>query len=318
MISFVGAGPGDMELISAKGVRLLQEAEVVIYDRLVNPLLLFYTKPNCQLVYVGKTPYRKTFSQEEINSVLLASAEKYSCIVRLKGGDPGIFGRLTEELAAISARQLPFEIVPGITAASGSGVYSGIPLTERGVARSVTMLTGHFKAGQSFKVPKLDSQQTVCLYMGIEALAQFIEEIKKQSFPESTPVAVISWGTYGWQQKIIGTIENILSKVENSEIRNPAMIIFGEVVNNSPSYDWFSSLSDYGNSILCVSSRPPKISELIEKTKNGAGLWWHQVGGNRDKRFDEISHQFMKEHHFSTVIYTDEKAKEWYEKESGE
>lgn len=318
MISFVGAGPGDMELISAKGVRLLQEAEAVIYDRLVNPLLLFHTKPDCALIYVGKTPYQKTVSQETINQKLLATADKCSRIVRLKGGDPGIFGRLTEELAAVSSVGLPFEIVPGITAASGSAAYSGIPLTERGVARSVTMRTGHFKTDEAFSLGNIEAKQTICLYMGVEALAKFLTVLEKQGFSSNVPVAVISWGTFGWQQKTVGTIGSILAKVQQADIKNPAMIIVGEVVKNTATYDWFTKLPEFGETKLIVSTRPPKISELVEKTAQGAGVWWHQVGERRDRRFDEISQYYRNEHQFSTVVFTDEEAEDWYKKESGE
>lgn len=313
MISFVGAGPGDIELLTVKGQRLLQEADAVIYDRLVNPLLLFHCKQDCQFIYVGKTPYQKTMKQEEINQLLLKTNQKYPRVVRLKGGDPAIFGRLTEELETVAKAGLPFEVVPGITSASGTAAYSGISLTERGKARSVTFMTGHLKDNNQQTLPVLGQEQTICLYMGMESLAKFLAHLQEQGFAPTTKLAVISWGTYGRQQKVVGDLTNILPKIQQAGIKNPAMTIIGEAVQAESTFSWFDQLPKFGERLLLVASKAPAMEDLMAFTSQGADVWWHQVGDQRDQRFDEISERYLSEQTFCQVLFIDEQAKQAYE-----
>ncbi|MGM0125795.1 uroporphyrinogen-III C-methyltransferase [Enterococcus sp. AZ194] len=314
MISFVGAGPGDIELLTVKGQRLLETADVVIYDRLVNPLLLFHCQKTCDFVYVGKTPYQPSMKQAEINQLLIDLPKTYQRVVRLKGGDPEIFGRLTEELEVVHNQGYPFEIVPGITAASGSAAYNGLSLTKRGIARGVTFLTGYVKENQVNQLIELPKEQTLCLYMGIEALKTVLPQMKKQVV-ENTKIAIIEWGTFGRQKSIFGTLETIEKKLQATNIQNPAMILIGEAVDEEEAYPWFETLERAGQSILMVSTKRPMMADLVEYTSQGADVWWHQVGQNRDKRFIEIDERVRSEHKFSCVLFKSEQARELYELE---
>ncbi|MGM0213660.1 uroporphyrinogen-III C-methyltransferase [Enterococcus sp. AZ109] len=314
MISFVGAGPGDMELLTVKGQRRLQEADAVIYDRLVNPLLLFHCQKDCQLIYVGKTPYQPTMKQEAINQLLVETHQKYHRIVRLKGGDPVIFGRLTEELAAITAAGIDFEIVPGITSASATAAYNGISLTERGTARSVTFMTGHLKNNDPQAFPVLEQEQTICLYMGMEDLAQFVAHLLQQGFDPKTKAAVISWGTYGRQQKVTSTLAELAVQVKVAGIKNPAIVLIGAAVLGQEQFSWFDQLPNFGKRQLLVATRPPNIEELVSYTSQGADIWWHQVGEERDQRFDEISERYLSEQSFCQILFMDEQAKDVYKR----
>lgn len=308
MISFVGAGPGDLELLTVKGKRRLQEADAVIYDRLVNPLLLFYCKVDCDFIYVGKTPYQKSMKQEMINQLLIDTDKKYAQVVRLKGGDPGIFGRLTEELETVTSEGISFEIIPGITAASGTAAYNGISLTERARARAVTFMTGHVKENELAAFPVLTKEQTLCVYMGVEALPSFITHLSSNGFSPRTEIAVISWGTYGRQKKVTGTLSTILPMIVEAGLKNPAMILIGEVVSSEQKFNWFEKLPNYGLRCLLVSTRSPTIDELIQYTSAGADVWWHQVGEKRDLRFDSISDRYLAEQTFEQIIFMEQAA----------
>lgn len=306
MISFVGAGPGDIELLTVKGQRLLEQADAVIYDRLVNPLLLFHCKATCDFYYVGKTPYQHSTKQAEINMLLKEKPKKYQRIVRLKGGDPEIFGRLSEELEIVTNEGYLFEIVPGITAASGSAAYSGLSLTKRGIARGVTFLTGHLKENQVNQVINFPKEQTLCLYMGTETLKTLVPQLEKCQ--KNVHLAIIEWGTLGRQKSIFGTVDVILSKLQTNQIQNPAMILIGEAVAEKAAYPWFDKLEKASQQFLLISTERPTISELIEYTSQGADIWWHQVGETRDKRFDEVSKRMMQEINFPTLIFKTQQA----------
>jgi uroporphyrin-III C-methyltransferase len=311
MISFVGAGPGDLELLTCKGQRRLAAADVVIYDRLVNPLLLFHCSPDCQLIYVGKQPYQKSITQSQINQLLITAHQNSQKIVRLKGGDPEIFGRLTEELTAVKQAGISFEIIPGITAASGAAAYNGIPLTERNTAGSVCFMTGYTKKEQVSRMRQLTSEQTMCLYMGVDSFQKTLPQLL-QELPNTTPIAIIEWGTYGRQQKVTGTLFNITEKLTAAAIKNPAMIIIGAVVRQAEHFSWYERLPLAGSKLLLVASRAPLYSELTAYTDQGADIWWHQVGENRDVRFDEISERYLSEHSFQQIMFIDEQAEKTY------
>jgi len=315
MIHFVGAGPGDPELMTAKGVRLLQHADAVIYDRLVNPLLLFHCKEDCLFIYVGKTPDRKSIKQTEINAKLIETAATHDSVVRLKGGDPAIFGRLTEELEACQAAGVNFDVTPGITAASGTASYSGISLTQRGIATSVTFTTGRLIDNEKNTFQQLLNGQTVCLYMGVEALDRFVDAALEQGLKAEMSILITQWGTYGRQSKIQGTLADIRKKISETKIENPAMIILGEVVHAGERFDWFSDLPEKGDSKLYVSTRKPVMEALFEQTQKGADVWWLQVGAGRDRRFDAVNRHYLAEQHFDSIIFDDAAAKNIYEAE---
>ena len=277
-------------------------------------MLLFHCKEDCLFIYVGKTPDRKSIKQTEINAKLIETAASHDSVVRLKGGNPAIFGRMTEELEACQAAGVNFDITPGITAASGTASYSGISLTQRGIATSVTFTTGRLIDNEKNTFQQLLNGQTVCLYMGVEALDRFVEAALEQGLKAEMPILITQWGTYGRQSKIQGTLADIRQKISETKIENPAMIILGEVVHAGERFDWFSDLPEKGDSKLYVSTRKPVMAALLEQTQKGADVWWMQVGEGRDRRFDAVNSHYFGGTHSDTIIFDDPSSEKIYMK----
>lgn len=241
-VYLVGAGPGDPELITVKGLRCLQKADVILYDRLVNPELLQYAKEGAQLVYCGKLPQYHTMKQETINHFLVKYAKKGYQVVRLKGGDPFVFGRGGEEAEECVRHGVPFEIVPGITAGIAASAYAGIPVTHRSLSRSFAFITGH-QAGDV----EADHQwshlakgvDTICVYMGVSHLPFIAKQLIEHGKSPETPIALVHWGTLSDQKTVVGTLETIEERVKTAEISNPSMIVIGEVVRLHHKLNWF-------------------------------------------------------------------------------
>lgn len=241
-VYLVGAGPGDPELLTLKALRLMQQADVVIYDRLVSEPILDLCRRDAEKVYVGKARNQHTLAQEGINALLVQYAQQGKRVCRLKGGDPFIFGRGGEEIEELSAAGINFQVVPGITAASGCSAYAGIPLTHRNYAQSVRFLTGHLKAGS----PELPWQelvyerQTLVLYMGLVGLETICEKLIAHGQRPDMPVALISKGTTPDQKIVIGTLADIHAKVMQEQIPAPTLTIIGEVVRLHEKLNWQS------------------------------------------------------------------------------
>lgn len=242
-VYLVGAGPGDPELITLKGKRVLEEAEVVIYDRLVGDGLLSYVGKDVEMVFVGKEDSFHTMPQEEINQLIVDKAKTGRVVVRLKGGDPYIFGRGGEEALLLHEEGIPFEVVPGVTAASGVAAYAGIPLTDRRHTSAVTLVTGHKRNGSDVEdvnwkaLAELDS--TIVFYMGIKNLGTITGNLIDNGRSADTPVAVVRRGSLPDQTTVAGTLTNIAQKVEEAGLRPPALIVVGEVVGLRGSLGWF-------------------------------------------------------------------------------
>tara|TARA_B110000444_G_scaffold209541_1_gene204418 strand:+ start:446 stop:1831 length:1386 start_codon:yes stop_codon:yes gene_type:complete len=241
-VYLVGAGPGDPDLLTLRALRLMHKADVVLYDRLVSPEILLKLRPDAQKVYVGKRSADHAVPQETINEMLVRLAKEGNRVLRLKGGDPFIFGRGGEELESLAAAGIPFQVVPGITAASGCASYAGIPLTHRDYSQSVRFLTGHTKDG---RVPlKWDllvkEQQTLVFYMGLAGLPDICDQLLKHGMSSSTPVAVIQQGTTQTQQVVVGNLDRIAELAVKKEIQAPTIIIIGEVVKLQESLSWFN------------------------------------------------------------------------------
>jgi uroporphyrin-III C-methyltransferase len=229
----VGAGPGDPELITVKALRCIQNADVILYDRLVNPELLKEAKRNCHLIYCGKQPNYHTLQQETINHLLVKYTKQGKTVVRLKGGDPFVFGRGAEEVEALLAKGLQVEVVPGITAGIAAPAYAGIPITHRELGSSFAVVTGHKPKGKPTDInwkSLATAVDTLAIYMGITNLSYICEELMKHGKNENTPVAIIQQGTTLAQRTVTGTLSSIVSVVEKEGIQNPAMVIVGEVV----------------------------------------------------------------------------------------
>lgn len=253
-VYFVGAGPGDIGLITVKGLERLKQADVVLYDRLVNPELLAYTRPNCEKVYCGKLPKHHILRQEQINAELVAKAKEGKTVVRLKGGDPGVFGRVGEEAAELAKHGIPFEIVPGITSGIAAPLYAGIPVTHREYGHSFALVSAHGKAAE----PQVDwaalaKMDTIAFYMGVANLPLICDQLLAHGKRNDTPVILIRWGTMGRQQTLEGTLETITKKAEEAAFSNPAITLVGDVIALRKTTNWFEKKRLFGQQILLAS-----------------------------------------------------------------
>ena len=239
-VYLTGAGPGDMELLTLKALRVIKEADVIIYDRLANPDMLKEAKDGCEFVYVGKEDGRHIMPQDEINETIYQNALKYENVVRLKGGDPFVFGRGGEEGAYLHERNVSFEIIPGITSAISVPAYAGIPVTHRGIAVSFRVVTGHESPNKkTSQIPweNYKTDDTIIFLMGLHNLPKISKKLIEIGKPRDYPCAVISKGTTKDQLVVVGTLENIVEKTKN--VPTPAMIIVGKVVELREQLQWF-------------------------------------------------------------------------------
>ncbi len=233
-VALIGAGPGDAELLTIKAVRFLQQANVVIYDRLVSREIVHLTPVNCRRLYVGKELHKQCVSQSQINETLLQHARKGEKVVRLKGGDSFIFGRGSEEVEYLLTNGINCHVIPGITAASGATTYAGIPLTHRDVAHSCSFITGHLKHGNELCLPWHEyaaSKQTLVFYMGLSNALLIQQQLRAHGKPSKTPVAIIHRGTQPGQQVWRTELCSLASTIAHHNIRSPSLIVVGDVVN---------------------------------------------------------------------------------------
>jgi len=242
-VYLVGGGPGDPDLLTFRALRLMQQADVVVYDRLVAKPVLEMTRRDAQRIYVGKERDNHAMRQEEINALLARLAKEGKRVVRLKGGDPFIFGRGGEEIDTLAAEGVPFQVIPGITAASGCAAYSGIPLTHRDYAQSVTFVTGHLKDGtMNLNWDRLAQPgQTVVFYMGLVGLPVIVRELIAHGASPELPIALIQQGTTHQQRVFAGTLTSISGIVERERPKPPTLIIVGEVVRLRDKLAWYQA-----------------------------------------------------------------------------
>lgn len=246
-VYLVGAGPGDPDLITVKGMKCIQKADVILYDRLINKELLEHARPDAELIYCGKLPNYHKMQQETINHFLIKHAKNGKTVTRLKGGDPFVFGRGGEEAEALAKHTVDFEIVPGITSGIAAPAYAGIPLTHRDYSGSVAFVTGHRQSPEAEEI-RWESMgkgiDTLAIYMGVKNLPYISEQLVKYGRNEDTPVALVHWGTTEDQQTVTGTLGNIVEKTRRFHITNPTMIVVGEVVRLREKIKWFEQLGE--------------------------------------------------------------------------
>lgn len=244
-VFLVGAGPGDPELITLKGLRCLRKADVVVYDRLICPELLDEAPSQAERVFVGKAPGHHSIKQDEINTLLIQHARQGRLVARLKGGDPFVFGRGGEEALALAHAGIPFEVVPGVSSAMAVPAYAGIPVTHRDLASSITIVTGHEQCSSTS--PGVDWEAlarlggTLVILMGVETLAHITRRLLKGGLHPDTPAAVIQQGTVPQQRVIVGTLANIAARARTANIASPAVTVVGEVVALNDPLAWFES-----------------------------------------------------------------------------
>ena len=267
-VSLVGAGPGDPELITVKGVEAIKRADVVVYDYLASPDLLCHAQLGAEAIYVGKRAGQHTMRQTEINALLVGLALAGKDVVRLKGGDPFVFGRGGEEAEALVAAGVPFEVVPGISSAIAAAAYAGIPVTHRGVASSFAVVTGHedpTKKQGSIDWDALSRIDTLVVLMGVGRLPHVVEELVSRGRESQTPVALVEWGTTGRQRTVVGTLADIVQRVERAGLQPPAVTIVGQVVALRQKLRWFDSMPLHGLRVLVTRTRTQasRLSSLL-------------------------------------------------------
>ena len=258
-VYLIGAGPGDPGLITVKGLECVKKAEVVIYDYLANERILDHRRPDSELIYVGKQGGRHTIPQEEINALIVQKAREGKIVARLKGGDPFIFGRGGEEAEELVDNGIPFEIVPGVTAATSVPTYAGIPLTHREHTASVAFVTGHEDPTKEESKVHWDRIATgigtLVFFMGMKNLQNIVDNLTKHGRNPETPIALIQWGTRTDQRVVTGTLRNIVEKVKDAKLGPPAIIVVGEVVRLREKLNWYESKPLFGKRIIVTRSR---------------------------------------------------------------
>ena len=245
-VALIGCGPGDPDLLTFRALRLMQQADIVLYDRLVAPEIVDLTRKDAQRIYVGKKRDQHTLPQEDINDLLVRLAREGKQVVRLKGGDPFIFGRGGEEIEKLAAEGVSFQVVPGITAASGCSTYAGIPLTHRDYAQSCVFVTGHLKDGSVHMdwESLARKNQTIVIYMGLVGLNKICQELIAHGMETNMPVALIQQGTTVNQEVLTGTLQTLPGITKNRQINPPTLIIVGEVVQLHNTLRWFKPLQE--------------------------------------------------------------------------
>jgi len=273
-VYLIGAGPGDPGLVTVRARELIKNADVIVYDYLANPKLLDWAGTQAEKIYVGKRSGMHSIPQDEIEEILVDRANKGLSVVRLKGGDPFVFGRGGEEVHELQIDKIPFEIVPGVTAALAAAAYAGIPLSHRDYSSSITFLTGHENPEKH--TLSIDFKQygptsgTLCLYMSLGQLPRILEELKAGGMPGEMPVGIIQWATLNKQKSVYGTVDNILAEIERCGIGTPAMIIIGKVVAERTKTEWFEGRPLFGKRIVVTRAREQagQLTQLL--TDQGA------------------------------------------------
>lgn len=268
-IYLVGAGPGDPGLLTLRGKVCLQEADVVLYDHLANPALLQYASSEAERIYVGRRGCGIYRPQDEIHRLMLEKVREGKCVVRLKGGDPFVFGRGGEEAEWIVEHRIPFEVVPGVTSAVAVPAYAGIPVTHRTLASTVAFITGHEdpdKDETALEWPRFAAAEgTLVFLMGVKNLPMIVSRLLEEGKTVDTPVALVRWGTYAEQRTVVGTLRDVVERAKAADIRPPTVMVVGEVVRLREQLNWFETKPLFGKRVLVTRAKAQasELSDLI-------------------------------------------------------
>ncbi len=310
MIYLVGSGPGDPGLFTVKGVECLQRADTVVYDRLAPEVLLAHARPEAELIYVGKKPGEPSMPQEEINALLVELGRAGKTVVRLKGGDPYVFGRGGEEALDLTRVGLPFEVVPGVTSGIAAPAYAGIPVTHRGLSTSVAFVTGHedpTKGESDVDWKKLaNGAETLVLYMGVGRLAEISSELISAGRDPETPVACVRWGTRPEQRTVTGTLENIAEKVAEANLKPPAITVVGDVVAlRDEGLDWYERRPLFGRRVVVTRARAQAGELSRELEALGAKVFeFPTIEIQPPKDFGPLDEEIRELDSFDWIVFT--------------
>jgi uroporphyrinogen III methyltransferase/synthase len=306
-VYLIGAGPGDPGLITVKGLDYLKKADVVVYDRLLDSSLLNFVRRHAEKIYVGKSGDYHILEQSEINQILLQKSQNGKMVVRLKGGDPFVFGRGGEEAEFLSNRNIPFEIVPGVTSAIAVPAYAGIPVTHRGLASSVVIVTGHEQVDKN--VNNVDWKKisqgadTLVILMIVSNLSYIVGQLVKNCRPVSCPAAIISQGTSSKQQTLVGTLENIISLAEQNKLETPAVLVVGDVVRLRKNLRWFDNTPLFGKRVL-VTRAKDQAGELCRLLQEQGAVPVELPALRILPVFDELDPRIRTLYAYNWIIFT--------------
>ncbi|WP_419176962.1 uroporphyrinogen-III C-methyltransferase [Desulfosediminicola sp.] len=309
-VYLVGAGPGDPGLITVRGKYLLEKAEVLVYDYLASKKLLKHVSKTTKLVYAGKRGgVKHTHTQEEINQMLVDYAKEGKVVVRLKGGDPFIFGRGGEEVQELFKAGVPFEVVPGVTSATAAATYAGIPITHRDYTASVAFLTGHedpTKKNSNIDWAKLATGVgTLVIYMGIKNLPTIVENLVKNGRDPKTPVAVVRWASTPEQRSVVGNLETITDIVRDAGITPPSLIIVGDVVKLKEVTDWYEKRPLFGKKIIVTRTREQASELMVGLEEAGANcLEYSTINIEPVENYDVLDGELERLNEYHWILFT--------------
>lgn len=308
-IYLVGAGPGDPGLLTLKGKKILEKAEVIIYDRLVGDGILALGNPEAEYIYVGKMAGKHALSQDEINDLLVKKVATGKIVVRLKGGDPFLFGRGGEEALYIRERGYDYEVVPGVSSAIAVPAYAGIPVTHRDATSSLAIITGHEKPGKEISSIKWKELArgigTLVFLMGVENLEFICQQLIENGKAADTPVALVRWGTLPSQEVLTGTLENISRKVKETAFKPPAVIIVGDVVNLRPQLNWVENKPLFGKKVVVTRARA-QASRLVEAINElgGEAIEFPSIVIQKEENLSSLYNAFEHLDSYNWIIFT--------------
>lgn len=308
-VCLVGAGPGDPKLLTIRGKECLEQADVVLYDYLANPVLLDHAPVEAERIYVGRRGRGRYQDQAEVNRLMIEQAKLGKKVVRLKGGDPFVFGRGGEEAEAIVQAGIPYEIVPGISSAIAVPAYAGIPVTHRTLASTVTFVTGHedpTKESTQLDWPRLAAAPgTLVFLMGMKNLARIIEHLIIEGKAANTPIALIRWGTKAEQQTVIGTLEDIVEQAQHAHLEPPTLIVVGEVVRLRSKLNWFETRPLFGKRVLVTRAKPQalELSNLLV-AQGAEPIEYPMIRITPPASWDQLDHAIHQLDQFQWVVFT--------------